>query len=172
MGRRGVIRAANPLGGAAVPARSVERLTGLFPVMREQCGPLVETLGILLLDGPRHCGVHCSAPLTQLAAQRDFLGKRMLERILDDRIDRLLVEELGPPQRIPVHDVHPFQEQRGSRKGAKTAKKETELRLWWRFARSQMRRGILTVPLLFFFFFAIFVPLRETSSLPLILSPG
>ena len=38
-------------------------------------------------------------PLAELAAERHLLRERMLERVLGDRIERLLVDELGAAQR-------------------------------------------------------------------------
>ena len=82
-----------------MPARSGERGTRFFPVVREQRRALIEVLGVLPLDRARDGGVHRAASLLELAAERDLLPRRMLERVLDDRIDRLLVHELGAAQR-------------------------------------------------------------------------
>ena len=97
--RRGIVGDARPLRRTAMPARAGERFTGLLAVMRQERGALVEMLGVLLLDGARHRGMHLAAALLELAAERDLLRQRMLERILGDRIDRLLVDELGAVQR-------------------------------------------------------------------------
>ena len=47
------------------------------------------------LDDARDGRVQPPAPLLQLRGERHFLRQRMLEEILGDRIERLLVDELG-----------------------------------------------------------------------------
>ena len=52
------------------------------------------------LDDARHGRVQPLAPLLQLRGERHLLRQRMLEEILGDRIQRLLVDELGVLERL------------------------------------------------------------------------
>ena len=95
MERLGGVVHPDPLRRARVPARRLERLAGLLPVVRQQGRLLVERVGVMLLDGLRHRGVGAPPPLPELGAERHLLGQRMGERVLGDGIERLLVDELG-----------------------------------------------------------------------------
>ena len=89
------IAGTRPLGGAAMPAHRLREIGGLFPVMRQQRRLLVEVAGVRRLDDARDGRVQPPAPLLELRGERHFLRQRMLEEILGDRIERLLVDELG-----------------------------------------------------------------------------
>ena len=52
------------------------------------------------LDDARDGSVQPPAPLLELRGECDLLRQRMLEEILGDRIERLLVDELGVLERL------------------------------------------------------------------------
>jgi len=60
------IAGAGPLGGAAMPAHCLPEIGGLFPMMRQQGGLLVEVLRMGRLDDARNGSVQPFAPLLEL----------------------------------------------------------------------------------------------------------
>jgi hypothetical protein len=97
--RRSHVRRTHPVRRTPVPASGRERLAGLVVVVGQQRGAFFEMVGVVDLGGPSHRGVHGPAPLFELAPERHLLGERVLEGVLDDRIDRGLVQELGAAER-------------------------------------------------------------------------
>jgi hypothetical protein len=69
-------------------------------VIGQQRGALVELVGMALLGGTRHRGVHLRPARAELRAVGNLLRQRMLEGVLDLRIERRLVDELASAQGI------------------------------------------------------------------------
>jgi hypothetical protein len=82
--------ASGPLGGAPVPARRLGGIVGELPVLGEERGALIELVRVEVLDGPGDGGVDASAAGAELGAVGDLLRQRVLEGVLDLRIERLL----------------------------------------------------------------------------------
>src|SRR5439155_6170091 len=80
--RGGGVRVRGPLGRATVPPRALEAIAGFLPVVRDERGAFVETVGVDVLQGTRDVGVHAATALAELRAVRDLLRERMLERVL------------------------------------------------------------------------------------------
>src|SRR5262245_60377987 len=78
-----------------MPARSLQCIARLFPVMRQERGALVQLRGVDLGDRPCHRRVRSRSALSQLRAIGYFLRQRMLEGVLRLRVERLFVNELG-----------------------------------------------------------------------------
>ena len=89
---------ARPVGGAAVPTGRFQRLVGLFPVVRDQRGLLVQTVAAELFRSA--CDGRVDAPSLggELRLVRDLLRERVLERVLGLGIQRLLEDELRADQ--------------------------------------------------------------------------
>ena len=95
--------------GSLVPdqaaARACQRAAssvscGGLPVLRQERRALVEAVGVVLGDRPRHSGVDRSAALAELRAVGHLLRQRVLEGVERLGIELLLVDELAPPPRL------------------------------------------------------------------------
>src|SRR5262249_57120864 len=85
-----------PLGRSGCFAR-------LLPVMRQECGALVELLRIDRRDCLRRRRVSPRPTLSELRAIRHFLRQRMFEGIFRSRVEGLFVDELASselPERL------------------------------------------------------------------------
>ncbi len=88
------------MGGAGEPARRLQRLASLLPVVGDQCRQLVQPGAALELDRrPRHRRVRSRPPLTQLGAVGDLAGQRVAEGEQPFRVELGFVEEAGVGQR-------------------------------------------------------------------------
>src|SRR5438034_1045814 len=84
-----------PVRGALVPAGSHEGLARTLPVMGQECRALREPIGIQGLDGARDCAMSPRTPLGELRVVGDLLRQRVLEGVLDLRIEGRLEQELA-----------------------------------------------------------------------------
>src|SRR5262249_26314947 len=89
-----------PVGRSAMPLRCFPSVAAMLPVIGEERRTLAELPRLGLLDRARNCGMDADSPIRELRAIGDFLGQWVLEGVLCLRIERLLVEELGVPQRM------------------------------------------------------------------------
>ena len=96
----GPVARPDPVGRTPAPLGREPRLAGPLPVVGEEAGALVELVPMELLDGARQRRVHARPALAQLRPIGDLLRQRVLEGVLDLRIRRLLVQELGRHERL------------------------------------------------------------------------
>ena len=92
------VAAGDPLRRAPMPVGRGGHLSGLVPVVGEECGILVEAIRVECLD---RRGDPCVIPgplIGQLAPLGDLMGEGMPEGVLEIGIERLLVDQLGAPQ--------------------------------------------------------------------------
>src|SRR5438876_3875146 len=88
-----------PVRGTLVPAGSHEGLARTLPVMGQECRALREPIGIQGLDGARDRAMSPRTPLGELRVVGDLLRQRVLEGVLDLRIEGRLEQELARNER-------------------------------------------------------------------------
>src|SRR5438132_897789 len=83
-----------------MPLRRFPSVACMLPVVGEERRALAKLPRLPFLDRARDGGMDAGPALRELRAVGDFLGQRVLEGVLDLRIERLLVEELGSRERM------------------------------------------------------------------------
>ena len=81
-----------------MPAGRGKRLASFLVVVREQGGVLFEVSRMLLFYCAGNARVYGAPPPTEQASECHLLGERVLERVLHDRVDGPLVDELAASQ--------------------------------------------------------------------------
>ncbi len=80
---------------ASMPGARLERVFRRLPVVSDQGGPLLEPLGLEAFEGACGIGMDAPTPVAELRPVGGVVCDRVFERVLDVRVERILVEEVS-----------------------------------------------------------------------------